>query len=143
MQETVRSAAPRDRPLPRAPTESTEEPVWLPTCDFMAREPSIGPKGSRTVMSILPLCCPPIFEDPSKPQQGRKEICCPSAPAVLGDARRIAICSVMRTWPFGVHQMSDDHDVRSWDRTAAAQAAVGGCHETHADAAAADFRQVS
>lgn len=45
--------------------------------DFRAWEPGTGLKESGTMTSILPLCCPHIFEDSSKPEQGRKEICCP------------------------------------------------------------------
>lgn len=94
-------------------------------------------------MSILHCAAHVCFDDSSKPEQGRQEIRRLSAPVVLGNACPVVICSIMWTWPFGVHQMTDDCDVWSWDPTAAAQTVVVGCHKTHTDVAAADFRQVS
>lgn len=84
-------------------------------------------------MFILPLCCLCIFEDSSKPEERRKDMCHPSAPAALGSTCPVVFCSTMQMWPFAAHQMTYDHDW-SWDHKAAMK---------HMDITVSDFCQVS
>lgn len=69
----------------------------------------------------------------SKPEERRKDICHPSAPAVLGRTCHVVFCSTMQMWPFDAHQMTDDH-VWSWDNKAAMK---------HMDIIPSDFCQMS
>lgn len=77
-----------------------------------------GLKRSKTAVSTLPLHCPPIFEDSSKPEEGRKDICQPSAPAVLSNVCLVGLCSITQKRPFSAQQIATC-DIWSWGCTSA------------------------
>lgn len=89
------SRAAWDQPCPISPEACRRADPAL-HLRLHTREPGTGLKESGTAIFTLPLHCPPVFEDSSKPEQGKEGICYPSAPAVLRNVCPVGLCSITR-----------------------------------------------